>query len=149
VYGLIYLQHHQNRLRGLTLRSGSPYRLSSGQPTMSTPAYHEVIVVGAGVAGLAAAHSLQDLGIEDVVLLEARDRPGGRVCTDPETGWDLGASWLYRPEEHPLYNVSGCLMCAFEDLLSAICDTGPLLLHRCGAPCPSSLQISLPFAHEA
>lgn len=39
---------------------------------------HDVIVVGAGFAGLSAATELMDAG-KDVVLLEARDRVGGRV----------------------------------------------------------------------
>ena len=38
----------------------------------------DVIVVGAGLAGLAAARDLDRAGV-DVLVLEARDRPGGRV----------------------------------------------------------------------
>ena len=46
----------------------------------------EVIVVGAGLAGLNAAIALQNAGI-DVVLLEASDRPGGRVTSDVINGF--------------------------------------------------------------
>ncbi|MDJ0696044.1 NAD(P)/FAD-dependent oxidoreductase [Mastigocoleus sp. MO_188.B34] len=47
----------------------------------STKTDYEVIVIGAGAAGLAAARSLQDAGRE-VLVLEARDRIGGRIYTD-------------------------------------------------------------------
>ena len=41
----------------------------------------EVLVVGAGLAGLNAAIAIQNAGL-DVVVLEASDRPGGRVTSD-------------------------------------------------------------------
>lgn len=54
-----------------------------------------VIVVGAGAAGLAAARRLHDAGAR-VTVLEARDRPGGRIWTDRSLGLplDLGAAWI-------------------------------------------------------
>ncbi|HEY1488449.1 MAG TPA: FAD-dependent oxidoreductase, partial [Micromonosporaceae bacterium] len=39
---------------------------------------HDVIVLGAGLAGLSAARDLANAGV-DVLVLEARDRVGGRV----------------------------------------------------------------------
>ena len=39
---------------------------------------HDIIIVGAGVAGRGAAHALIREGV-DVVVVEARDRAGGRV----------------------------------------------------------------------
>lgn len=55
-----------------------------------------VVVIGAGVAGIAAARTLHDKGV-DVVVLEARRRLGGRVWTDTPLGVpvDLGASWIH------------------------------------------------------
>lgn len=38
-----------------------------------------VVVVGAGVAGLTAANRLRQLGIEDVLVVEAADHVGGRI----------------------------------------------------------------------
>ncbi len=53
----------------------------------------EVIVIGAGLAGLTAAASLQASGV-DVVCLEARERVGGRASS--VGGWlDLGATWFW------------------------------------------------------
>jgi monoamine oxidase len=57
------------------------------------------IVIGAGMAGLAAAQQLKQAGVL-VTVLEARDRIGGRIWTDRSTGIpvDLGASWIHGPE---------------------------------------------------
>lgn len=38
-----------------------------------------VVVVGAGVAGLTAANRLRQLGIDDVLVVEAADHVGGRI----------------------------------------------------------------------
>jgi polyamine oxidase len=63
-----------------------------------------VIVIGAGMGGLAAARALHDASFQ-VVVLESRDRLGGRVHTDYSFGFpvDLGASWLHGVcNENPL-----------------------------------------------
>jgi len=52
----------------------------------------KVIVIGAGISGLAVAHQLQQFGM-DVIVLEARDRVGGRIATFRKNSYiaDLGA----------------------------------------------------------
>ncbi|KAF3960626.1 hypothetical protein CMV_014678 [Castanea mollissima] len=70
-----------------------------------------VIVIGGGMAGIAAARALHEASFQ-VVLLESRDRIGGRVHTDYSFGFpvDLGASWLHGVcKENPLAPLIGRL----------------------------------------
>jgi polyamine oxidase len=62
-----------------------------------------VLVVGAGMAGLAAARTLRREGLA-VTVLEARPRIGGRIWTRHELGApvDLGASWIHGDQGNPL-----------------------------------------------
>ncbi|CAO2833128.1 unnamed protein product [Amaranthus hypochondriacus] len=59
--------------------------------TRKTPS---VIVIGGGISGVAAARFLDNASCK-VVLLESRDRLGGRIHTDYSFGCpvDMGASW--------------------------------------------------------
>ena len=68
---------------------------------MSATTDAEVIVIGAGYAGLAAALGLTDRG-RDVLVLEARDRVGGRVWTHRDDGvpLDLGGMWVGAGHAH-------------------------------------------------
>ena len=56
----------------------------------------EVCIIGAGLSGLALASALRADG-RHVTVLEARDRPGGRVLS--QSGHDLGPSWIW-PQNH-------------------------------------------------
>lgn len=42
----------------------------------------KIVIVGAGIAGLAAAHTLRKNGFKEVVVLEGSDRIGGRIHTE-------------------------------------------------------------------
>ncbi len=63
----------------------------------------KVLVIGAGMSGLAAARTLADKGVS-VIVLEARDRIGGRTWTDSSLGLplDLGASWIHGIKNNPM-----------------------------------------------
>lgn len=74
-----------------------------GIPGDITGTVGRVVVVGAGIAGLATANALTHAGVECVVL-EARDRAGGRLHTVDVAGWpvDMGGSWIHFPGGNPL-----------------------------------------------
>src|SRR5699024_2533713 len=61
----------------------------------------DVIIVGAGFAGLTTARELSRQGL-DVLVLEARDRIGGRTWTDSRLGQDLemGGTWVHWSQPH-------------------------------------------------
>ncbi|MFC7735151.1 flavin monoamine oxidase family protein [Roseomonas sp. GCM10028921] len=63
----------------------------------------DLLVVGAGAAGIAAAREALSLGLS-VRVLEARGRVGGRALTDASLGapMDLGATWLHAAQSNPL-----------------------------------------------
>jgi len=63
----------------------------------------DLLIVGAGAAGIAAAREALSLGLR-VRVLEARDRVGGRAVTDHALGspLDLGATWLHAAQSNPL-----------------------------------------------
>ena len=63
----------------------------------------DVAIIGAGGAGLTAARQLAAAGLR-VMVLEARDRIGGRAFTDTSSvgvPWDRGCSWLHSSEVNP------------------------------------------------
>ncbi len=64
----------------------------------------DVAVIGAGAAGIAAARRLVEAGGVSVVVLEGRDRPGGRAWTvGSDVGpLDLGCEWLHSADRNLL-----------------------------------------------
>lgn len=66
-----------------------------------------VVVIGAGIAGLAAAARLLKAGVQDVTLLEASDRVGGRINSINFRGSELeiGAQWVHGEDGNVVYQV--------------------------------------------
>src|ERR1700709_32657 len=75
---------------------------------MSLPSSVDVAIIGAGAAGIAAAHALTDSGLS-VIVLEARDRAGGRAHTimaAPDITFDLGCGWLHSADKNRLVGIA-------------------------------------------
>ncbi|MGY4328518.1 glycine/D-amino acid oxidase-like deaminating enzyme [Bradyrhizobium sp. LB7.2] len=69
---------------------------------MSLPSSVDVAIIGAGAAGLGAAHALAGSGLS-VIVLEARNRLGGRAWTvqaSPEVTFDVGCGWLHSADKN-------------------------------------------------
>ena len=79
----------------------------------------DVVVVGAGIAGLTAARTLLSAG-RTVSVHEARDRVGGRLLSvgDGDGAVDLGASWFWPDEPQVQSLVAELGMRTFEQSLS-------------------------------
>ena len=84
----------------------------SSQPSCDRDPDVQVLILGAGVAGLSAARRLSESGINDFLILEQRDKIGGRVQSVQFAGTtvELGPQWVLNVDptvleerQHPLW----------------------------------------------
>ncbi|MFN7623613.1 MAG: flavin monoamine oxidase family protein, partial [Acidobacteriota bacterium] len=81
---------------------------AAGSTAQAQSAGKRILVIGAGMAGLTAAQTLKGRGY-NVLVLEARDRIGGRVWTSnkwPDVPVDFGASWIHGVRGNPLTRIA-------------------------------------------
>src|SRR6478672_4062776 len=75
---------------------------------MSLPSEVDVAIIGAGAAGLGAARALETSSLS-VIVLEARDRVGGRAHTvqaAPDVIFDLGCGWLHSADKNSFIKIA-------------------------------------------
>jgi len=74
---------------------------------MSLPSEVDVAIIGAGAAGLGAAHALENSGLS-LIVLEARDRIGGRghtIMAAPDVIFDVGCGWLHSADKNSFVQI--------------------------------------------
>jgi spermine oxidase len=74
------------------------------QQTSST----KVVIVGAGISGYSAAAKLMENGVDDIIVLEAENRIGGRIYSyqlDENKFIDLGAQWVHGQKNNVIYEM--------------------------------------------
>jgi len=82
----------------------------------SLPSSIDIAIIGAGAAGLGAAHALRDKGLSYIVV-EARDRLGGRAHTimaSPDVTFDLGCGWLHSADRNSFAGIAERLSFAID-----------------------------------
>lgn len=70
----------------------------------------KIVIVGAGLSGYSAAAKLMENGINDIIILEAEYKTGGRINSsaidDNESKFiDLGAQWVHGQQENSIYEM--------------------------------------------
>ncbi|XP_017867253.1 PREDICTED: spermine oxidase-like [Drosophila arizonae] len=80
----------------------------------------KIVVIGAGASGVACATKLLEYGFQNVLIVEAESRLGGRIHTIPfaENVIDLGAQWCHGEQDNIVYQLA-----SQKDLLES---TGPV-----------------------
>lgn len=98
---------HPNRRDALKFGLAGALLPSLARAQSSGSEIADVIVIGAGIAGLAAARKLADQGMR-VVVLEASNRIGGRIKTDRSLGLpvEVGAGWIHGPRGNPISDLT-------------------------------------------
>ncbi|RMZ99363.1 spermine oxidase [Brachionus plicatilis] len=68
----------------------------------------KVVIIGAGIAGLAAANYFTEQNFDDFVILEASSEIGGRIKTLPfqKSFIEFGAQWMHGTENNPVYDIA-------------------------------------------
>src|SRR6516165_10792603 len=78
---------------------------------MSFPSDIDIAIIGAGAAGLGAAHALKKAGVA-FAALEARDRVGGRghtIMASPDVTFDVGCGWLHSADKNSFVPIAEAL----------------------------------------
>jgi monoamine oxidase len=113
------------------------------QEPASNEALVEILVIGAGAAGIAAARTLHEAGVA-VTVLEARQRLGGRVLTDHSLAShsvELGAAFIHGQRALTWRYVNQFGFTALPDANHGFCFLHGHLYHDQRAPLPGCEEL--------
>jgi monoamine oxidase len=82
--------------------------LGTSARAVSLPREADIVVIGAGAAGIAAARRIMAAN-RKVIVIEAMGRVGGRCLTDTATfdiPFDRGARWMHNPDTNPMIRLA-------------------------------------------
>lgn len=67
-----------------------------------------ILIIGSGLSGFSAARKLLENGFDDIVILEAENRIGGRIHSVPfsDGAIDLGAQWVHGRRNNLIYEMT-------------------------------------------
>ncbi len=105
---LLFLASATTLIGGCQSEEASSAKTSGADQSANSENAETILIVGAGMAGIAAARTLTDAGYE-VIVLEGRDRIGGRLWTSrmwENVPMDLGASWIHGEDGNPLTDLA-------------------------------------------
>ncbi|KAL7648484.1 UNVERIFIED_CONTAM: hypothetical protein RMT77_000390 [Armadillidium vulgare] len=101
-----------------------------------------VLIIGGGAAGLSAANHLIKNNINDIILLEGRNRLGGRIVAITINGrkMELGANWIHGVLGNPIYELAST-----NGLVDIIQENKP---HNVFAALPDGKRVSFSILQE-
>ncbi|XP_021378631.1 spermine oxidase-like [Mizuhopecten yessoensis] len=71
---------------------------------------YKLLIIGAGISGIAAGNHLSQSGFKDFKIIEASDRTGGRIWTikidDEHNKVEMGANWIHGIERNPIFKIA-------------------------------------------
>ncbi|KAI8485057.1 hypothetical protein Bbelb_371630 [Branchiostoma belcheri] len=99
---------HPEDKRSLSGSKVTLHRVNMASTGLSGSSRPQVVIVGGGMAGVAAAQRLVQEGLTHVKILEARDRIGGRIWTQylGSDTLEFGANWIHGSIGNPIYELA-------------------------------------------
>jgi polyamine oxidase len=156
---LVFCGEHTSVRYPATMHGAFLSGIDAANALLETALGGSVIVIGAGLSGLAAAHRLRAAGWH-VTVVEASDRSGGRVRVDTAASgrpYNSGAAWIHGITDNPVFDIADRLGVKLthpwpQRVAAATADVGPMTderLDEVGRTTKEILDLLRDWAREA